>query len=436
VDRKGVREVRSADLRLEAESAAADTVMAEDDGACDLRARQAPFDPSSGDLVQAWLEGDWADAAIIEFTASADGDAGKNVRVVRLSDCMEAVVPRSRIRRKENYQVHLRRKDACDLAKKKLTKARVTDADVLQVLRCWAFVPNPMRKNVIPDGESWVYSDTLGLVNSRTSESCTKSRLAVVYPEMMQFLGRWLCDNRPKQWNKPFPFTSININFAYAARLHRDGRNAGPSVLRALGSFKGGRLEYFPDDDGKLNVDVLKMLPSKNRTFLDASKKFQLIHGKRAHSVEDFVGERFSVVFFTCGSYPKASPSLRKALVDAGCNWPTKSSMARFQELLHKPRGYSSALRQNAARTAVRCQRKRKREETAPKEPPAKEAATKAKAGQMFQLLRFPHLGLELTLERTYSMPILVKKCKGDRGKLTALRRKLKDPKTFRPVTV
>ena len=39
-----------------------------------------------------------------------------------------------------------------------------------------------------------------------------------------------------------FPFTSISLNYNYAARLHRDGNNAGVSFTRSFGNFTGGEL--------------------------------------------------------------------------------------------------------------------------------------------------------------------------------------------------
>ena len=53
---------------------------------------------------------------------------------------------------------------ACDL----LRNAVVGGGDVLAVLRLWRFKPNKNRKNAIPDGDPFVYSETMGLVRSRT----------------------------------------------------------------------------------------------------------------------------------------------------------------------------------------------------------------------------------------------------------------------------
>ena len=47
------------------------------------------------------------------------------------------------------------------------------------------------------------------------------------------------------------------MNFAYAARRHRDSYKVGPSVVKAFGSFTGGELLYWPEDNGNKSVEAL-----------------------------------------------------------------------------------------------------------------------------------------------------------------------------------
>jgi hypothetical protein len=247
----------------------------------------------------------------------------------------------------------------------------------------------------------------------------------------MKLICRWLKDNAPGDYEQEFPFTSINLNFAYNARLHRDARNVGPSLLRAVGKFKGGRLVYYPEDNKVLNIGQLKSLPSKHRISLDISRKFCLIDGNRAHGVEDFTGERFSVVFFSCGSYRTASKQLKGALVKCGATWPTPSSMAYFKEKLPVPKGYG-ALVGSAALCSSRGQKRKA--ETYAERLQKRKAETEVGAGAMYKLLDYPHLNLNLTPGNVYSTASLVKRCHGDVGKLTALRRKLQDSTVFQPM--
>ena len=48
--------------------------------------------------------------------------------------------------------------------------AKITDQDVLRVFRQWGFKKNDVRVNVIPEGEQWVFSDTLGLLRDRRGQ--------------------------------------------------------------------------------------------------------------------------------------------------------------------------------------------------------------------------------------------------------------------------
>merc|ERR1712117_416354 len=103
---------------------------------------------------------------------------------------------------------------------------------------------------------------------------------------------------------KDFKFTSLNLNKNYAAKLHRDGNNFGPSMIAAFGDFTGGELNYYPDDDGKGEPD--KLLKDKHKTeSFDLGKGLALFNGNSAHSVNPFKGNRFSIVFSTLGCHAK-----------------------------------------------------------------------------------------------------------------------------------
>ena len=147
-----------------------------------------------------------------------------------------------------------RRKDADTLATELLHSGKLlSDADVLSVLSRWAFQKNKNRQNVIPDGSEFVYSDTLGLTKDRRGniavDAYTRDR-----PGVFTFLCEWLKQRKPTELVLDFPFTSISLNYNYAAKLHRDGNNAGPSLSRSLGAFTGGALSYWPKRGWKVNI--------------------------------------------------------------------------------------------------------------------------------------------------------------------------------------
>merc|ERR1712087_728236 len=96
------------------------------------------------------------------------------------------------------------------------------------------------------------------------------------------------------------PFTTISLNEGYAAKRHRDKFNEGPSVAIATGSFTGGRLIYFPEDDRHVDLDRLRYADCVH---IDTGAAAGVFDGTLAHEVEDFEGERFSVVLFTARNY-------------------------------------------------------------------------------------------------------------------------------------
>ena len=80
-------------------------------------------------------------------------------------------------------------------------------------------------------------------------------------------------------------FNSVQVNQNYKAEKHRDKNNVGDSFIVAFGDYTGGRLLIHEGDlSGTHNIQY-------NPIRGDFSKNL--------HSVEDFNGERFSLVYFT-----------------------------------------------------------------------------------------------------------------------------------------
>jgi len=122
----------------------------------------------------------------------------------------------------------------------KLPSEPVTDEEILGVLRRWRFKWNKTRKNVIPTGKHAVHSDTLGLVH-RLDGRLVPTRATMKHPSG----SRWLRERRLPEFRMEFPHAPININYNYAAKLHRDGNNVGQSITKAFGDFDGGQLFYW-----------------------------------------------------------------------------------------------------------------------------------------------------------------------------------------------
>ena len=95
------------------------------------------------------------------------------------------------------------------------------------------------------------------------------------------------------------------VNKNYGGKLHRDAGNIGPSLLRALGDVKGGELHYGPYDNTKRPLHTLK---ESGRVMPDIRENIVVFDGRRRHEVADFEGERYSLVYFSCGEHNTMRP--------------------------------------------------------------------------------------------------------------------------------
>lgn len=184
-------------------------------------------------------------------------------------------------------------------------------------------------------GQTWVFSDTLGLLRDRQGDIHLTAPTRR-YPQVAELLMRWLTDRLPPE-TKNFACTSINVNCNYAAATHRDNGNFGPSFIKAFGDFSGGQLYYWPEDSGGSKVQTL---PQAEREVLDLQKNLVLFNGNCAHGVQPFCGARYSLVYFTLGSHAEATAEDRTRMDKLGFPMPTKRQDP--YELLRPPKGYGS----------------------------------------------------------------------------------------------
>ena len=209
----------------------------------------------------------------------------------------------------------------------------ITDDKVLQILRSWKFSENVSRANVMPRDSAFVLSDTLGLVCTRDGK-VTPSRLTKRYPAVFKVFSSWARQAWPLA--PPFPFTSISVNYNYSARIHRDSGNVGPSLTKAFGSFRGGALRYWGEDDGSNSLEELGQVSA---TVLETGSALCLFDGRRAHSVEPFEGERYSFVFFCTSAFARAREDVLAFVSSLGAHIPpTSASLQRA--LLAPAKGY------------------------------------------------------------------------------------------------
>lgn len=232
----------------------------------------------------------------------------------------------------ETADIRLQRRVAARLSEIKLRSGKkITDADAHEVLSFWGFTENTARLNVMGPGVKYVYSDTVGAIRARSfgfgSTPPTKR-----YPAVPRLLCQWLADSTLPLSVK-FVCTAINLNCNYAGCRHRDQNNEGPSVIRAFGNFKGGRLTYFPKDTQKNPRPNLDTLQKKDGVVFDLSKETVVFDGTRAHEVEAFEGERYSVVFFTAKGFQKGQPEDVKFLkTSCGFPFPTPADLSKLKK--------------------------------------------------------------------------------------------------------
>jgi len=243
----------------------------------------------------------------------------------------------------ESADIQTARILANEMARRKLaTGKKLRDADVVDVLSVWGFPENDSRINVLPEGVQTVHSDTLGILRIRDGTYRVFDP-ATRYEHVTKVLCQWFLTNKGSDIPDDFGFTGININHNYAGKRHRDNGNEGPSAIKAIGKFTGGKLNYFPMDVKKPGRRDVTALEPKESIPMDLSKRFVLFNGNNAHGVQSFKGNRFSLVFFTTSKFFKIGGKETETLRRLGFKVPTVKSMDKVKAISAK---------QDAARAA------------------------------------------------------------------------------------
>ena len=121
-------------------------------------------------------------------------------------------------------------------------------------------------------------------------------------------------------------------------------------MTKSLGSFTGGALSYWPEDDGTLQVEEVSLFPSST---VDTQGSVVLFDGNRCHAVQPFVGERFSLVFFVQSHFSRAPKTELAFLEENGLGVPTEGDLRFFAGLLSPPKGYGRGAQQQTIRRCL-----------------------------------------------------------------------------------
>lgn len=120
-------------------------------------------------------------------------------------------------------------------------------------------------------------SQTFGLVNRRCLP-VDYSRQCWTRPKLFYHLQEFARKYVDISW------TSITVNQNYRCQPHRDKGNYGNSFLVAFGDYQGGCLQILEGDlSGNHDINC---------------KPIKTDFSKVLHSVQDFTGERYSLVFY------------------------------------------------------------------------------------------------------------------------------------------
>mgnify|MGYP003312824963 CR=1 FL=1 len=206
-----------------------------------------------------------------------------------------------------------------------------SNGEVLTMLRLigdgnW---PTQARPNVTDTGKP-VPGMCVGLVFA-LGQGAQASHVSECHPQMTRVLTRWCRGTLPRtRKGAEFPFSSLQVNYNYAAQKHVDGNNIGPSYIRAIGDHSGGELwtaDKFivtEDEDGKPLVKG-----GGGPDTLDCKKEWMLFNGNEEHETRPYFagkgakpgtkgGTRISFIAFSHQAYNKLSTSVATRLKALG----------------------------------------------------------------------------------------------------------------------
>jgi hypothetical protein len=150
-------------------------------------------------------------------------------------------------------------------------------ADLLTLLRAAEPLPIDRRRGVRRSTTHTKRGFVAGKITIPLSNRTALAQHSTRYAELVKAVNAWA----RKHW-PDFRYTTMQIN-AGDSGLHVDSQNSGPSVIKAVGDFKGGRL-WTAERPGEL---------------LDLRGRGRRIDGNFPHMTEPSEGERYTIVLFT-----------------------------------------------------------------------------------------------------------------------------------------
>ena len=127
----------------------------------------------------------------------------------------------------------------------------------------------------------------------KIEEARANTKYPIVYQQLQDLI---------RTHDEHFPWTTINVNRNIKCIPHNHNQNIGDSIIVGLGDYSGGE---FVVKKGDLPMNYVSSPPPTVATYREDTKynikgNFVRFCGKaQFHFTEPFVGNRYSIVYFT-----------------------------------------------------------------------------------------------------------------------------------------
>ena len=159
------------------------------------------------------------------------------------------------------------------------------------------------------------------------------------YGNFVSYMNNFLKVNLPEESEGKAKWTSFSVNRNLPTNLHRDEHNHPGMTAYALGcgTYSGGGLwvEKAADEDDGDQEWTTKELTNGNYVVgkaLDTKNRVVEFFPKRWHTVEDWTGDRWSVVAYTTRGAADATDREKKALRSRGFPFPDLRHLRRCRK--------------------------------------------------------------------------------------------------------
>ncbi|MCP4242810.1 MAG: hypothetical protein GY772_19830 [bacterium] len=130
-----------------------------------------------------------------------------------------------------------------------------------------------------------------------------------------------------------FKYTTIELNRNYAAKMHVDRNNRGPSRIIALGNYTDDDFWLADETNGTMKMEVIEPMRGWPHLKVDFNLKgivhsirdsWFIFDGTVSHCVLPLQGNRILVVYFTRAKYLTMKDDVTMTLLQHGFNTPRR----------------------------------------------------------------------------------------------------------------